>query len=188
VRRAKENGTSITCEVAPHHLFLTEEDFKTLGSLAWTKPPLGTREDNEALWANLEVIDAVASDHAPHTIAEKQSDDPPSGVPGLETTLPLLLNAVSEGRLPLEEVVRLLHDGPARIMGLQMPEDARVEVDLNTRWPIKGEGLFTKCRWTPFEGMMVKGRVRSVSVRGALVYQEGKVLASPGSGQPLVLL
>ena len=188
VRRAKEKGTSITCEVAPHHLFLTEEDFKTLGSLARTKPPLGTQEDNEALWANLEVIDAVASDHAPHTIAEKQSDDPPSGVPGLETTLPLLLNAVSEGRLPMEEVVRLLHDGPARIMGLKMPEDAHVEVDSDATWSIRGEGLFTKCGWTPFEGMTVKGRVRSVSVRGALVYQEGKVLANPGSGQPLVLL
>ena len=188
VRRAKEKGTSITCEVAPHHLFLTEEDAKELGSLARTRPPLGTQEDNEALWANLEVIDAVASDHAPHTIAEKQSDDPPSGVPGLETTLPLLLNAVSEGRLPMEEVVRLLHDGPARIMGLKMPEDAHVEVDSDATWSIRGEGLFTKCGWTPFEGMTVKGRVRSVSVRGALVYQEGKVLANPGSGQPLVLL
>ena len=69
-----------------------------------------------------------------------------------------------------------------------MPADADVQVVLNDRWPVQREGLFTKCRWTPFEGMMVKGRARSVSVRGGLVYQEGKVLASPGSGQPLVLL
>ena len=187
VKRAKEKGTNITCEVAPHHLLLTEEDAKALGSLAQMRPPLGTLEDVEALWANLEVVDAVASDHAPHTIAEKQSDDPPAGVPGLETTLPLLLNAVSDGRLSLEEVVRLLHDGPARIVGFRMPEDAHVEVDLDDRWTIQREGLFTKCGWTPFEGMTVKGRVRSVRLRGALVYHEEEVLARPGSGQPLML-
>lgn len=187
VRQAKEQGARISCEVAPHHLFLTEEDSKVMGSLALVKPQLGTREDNEALWNNLDIIDAVASDHAPHTLAEKQSDTPPAGVPGLETTLPLLLDAASEGRLPLEKVVRLLHDGPARILGLRPPEDALVEVDLDASWSVRGAELFTKCGWTPFEGRTIRGRVLCVRLRGAIVYQDGRVLAAPGTGQPLVL-
>lgn len=187
VRQAKERGGRITCEVTPHHLFLTEEDTKTLGSLALMKPELGTREDNEALWSNLDVFDAVASDHAPHTLAEKQSEAPPPGVPGLETTLPLLLNAASEGRLSVPRVVELLHDGPARVMGLRPPEDSHVEVDLGARWSIKGANLYSKCGWTPFEGLTVRGRVVSVYLRGAQVYADGEMLAAPGSGQPLNL-
>jgi carbamoyl-phosphate synthase/aspartate carbamoyltransferase/dihydroorotase len=188
IRKAKERGVGLTCEVTPHHLFLTEDDAERLGPFSVMKPPLGTPEDNHALWDNLDIIDAVASDHAPHTLAEKESDNPPPGVPGLETTLPLLLNAVSEGQLSMEEVVRLLHHGPARVMGLKVPEDAHVEVDPTAVWSIQGAQLFTKCGWTPFEGMTVRGRVTSVRLRGTLVYQEGEVLAPPGFGQPLVLL
>jgi len=188
VRQAKERRVRLTCEVTPHHLFLTEDDAKSLGRLSLMKPPLGTPQDNQALWDSLDIIDAVASDHAPHTLAEKQADNPPPGVPGLETTLPLLLNAVSEGRLSLEEVARLLHHGPARVMDLKVPEGARVEVDPTITWSIRGAQLYTKCGWTPFEGMTVKGRVISVKLRGAVVYQDGKVLAPPGFGRPLVFL
>jgi dihydroorotase-like cyclic amidohydrolase len=188
VRRAKERGAHITCEVTPHHLFLTENDAPSLGSLAHMKPELGTQEDNDALWNNLGIVDAVASDHAPHTLEEKQSDSPPPGVPGLETTLPLLLNAVHEGRLSMERVVELCHDGPVRIMGLCPPDDSYVEVDLDETWSIRGADLLTKCGWTPFEGMAVQGRVRSVYVRGTRVYEPGKVLAAPGSGRPLAFI
>jgi dihydroorotase-like cyclic amidohydrolase len=188
VRQAKERGVKLTCEVTPHHLFLTDDDAGRLGRLSLMKPPLGTPDDNQALWHNLDIIDAVASDHAPHTLAEKESDTPPPGVPGLETTLPLLLNAVSEGRLSLEEVVRLLHHGPARVMGLKLPEGAQVEVDPAATWSIRGAQLFTKCGWTPFEGMTVTGHVILVKLRGTVVYQDGKVLAPPGFGQPLVML
>ena len=188
VRQAKARGAKITCEVTPHHLFQTEEDVKELGSLAFMKPQLATPADRDALWRNLDIDDAVASDHAPHTMAEKQEDHPPPGVPGLETTLPLLLNAVSEGRLPLERVVDLLHRGPARIMGLRPPEEAYAEVDPDAVWTIRGAELFTKCGWTPFEGMTVRGRVRTVCLRGTKVYEEGRVAATPGSGQPLALV
>jgi dihydroorotase-like cyclic amidohydrolase len=186
IRQAKERGVRLTCEVTPHHLFLTEDDAERLGALSLMKPPLRTLEDSQALWDNLDIIDAVASDHAPHTLAEKRSDNPPPGVPGLETTLPLLLNAMSDGRLPLEEILRLLHHGPARVMGLKVPEDAQVEVDPNVTWSIQGAHLYTKCGWTPFEGLTVKGRVISVKLRGTMVYQGGTVLAPPGFGQPLL--
>ncbi len=187
IQLAKERGAKITCEVTPHHLFLTEDDAKELGSLGQMKPSLGGAEDREALWDNLATIDAVASDHAPHTIEEKEAKDPPPGVPGLETMLPLLLNAVAEGRLSVERVVELTHHGPARIMGLQPPDEAYVEVDPDASYVIESPALFTKCGWTPFEGMTVRGRIRNVYLRGLKAYEDGKVVAPSGWGKPVTL-
>ncbi len=187
VKQAKERGARITCEVTPHHLFLTEGDAKELRGHGQMKPSLGSLEDREALWANLEIIDAVASDHAPHTKEEKAGRTPPPGVPGLETTLPLLLNAVAHGRLSLEKLVQLTHDGPARVLGVRPPEAASVEVDPEATYALRGAQLLTKCSWTPFEGVMVQGQIRRVYLRGAKVYEDGQVVAPPGSGRPLEL-
>jgi dihydroorotase-like cyclic amidohydrolase len=187
IRQAKERGAKITCEVTPHHLFLTEDDAKELGSFGQMSPSLGTQEDRDALWNNLEIIDAIASDHAPHTIEEKKSEAPPPGVPGLETMLPLLLNGVAEGRLSTEHVLELTHHGPVRIMGIQPPEEAYVEVDRDAQYVLQGTELFTKCGWTPFEGMTLQGRVRRVYLRGVKVHEDGRVLAPMGFGQPLHL-
>lgn len=187
VRRAKEKGARISCEVTPHHLFLTEDDEKALGPLAIMKPSLASSADQQALWKNLEVIDAVASDHAPHTLEEKRGADPPPGVPGLETTLPLLLDAASAGRLSLDRVVELLRDGPARVLKVRLPKEASVKVDLQESWTVRGSEMFSKCQWTPFGGREVRGRVIEVSLRGCLVYRQGQVLAAPGSGQPLMV-
>ena len=182
IRMAKERGAKITCEVTPHHLFLTQADRGRLGSFAHMKPSLGTKADQSALWANLDAVDVVASDHAPHTVSEKRGHAPPPGVPGLETTLPLLLTAVAEGRLTLERLVELMHINPARIFGLRQ-QDAYVEVDLDTKYLLTGSKLRTKCGWTPFEGMKVRGRVRRVYLRGTKVYEDGQVLVSPSFGR-----
>ena len=187
IKQAKERGAKITCEVTPHHLFLTEDDAQGLGSFGQMRPSLGRMEDREALWANLAIIDAVASDHAPHTTEEKKGKAPPPGVPGLETMLPLLLNAVSEDRLSVERVVELTHHGPARIVGVRPPAEAYVEVDPDARYVLQGAELFTKCGWTPFEGMTIQGRVRSVYLRGAKAYDNGEVVAAPGYGKPVIL-
>lgn len=187
IRRAKERGVKITCEVTPHHLFLTQKEAETLGSFGQMNPSLGTREDREALWSNLDIVDAIATDHAPHTVEEKQGNNPPPGVPGLETTLPLLLNAVAESRLSLEEVVELTYHGPARTMRLRPPEESYVEVDPDAAYALRGDDLFTKCGWTPFEGMTVRGRVRAVYLRGVKAYEDGEVFATPGSGDPILL-
>jgi dihydroorotase-like cyclic amidohydrolase len=187
IKQAKERGVKITCEVTPHHLFLTEEDATELGSFGQMKPPLGKQEDGEALWNNLAIIDAVATDHAPHTIEEKEGQASPPGVPGLETMLPLLLNGVAGGRLSLERLVELTHYGPVRIMGVRSPEETYVEVDPHATYTLQGAGLFTKCGWTPFQGMTVQGRVRRVYLRGVKVFEDGKVLAPEGFGQPLHL-
>ncbi len=187
VKEAKNRGAKVTCEVTPHHLFLTDADAEALGSYGQMRPPLGTEEDRQALWANLALVDAVASDHAPHTKEEKEGKTPPPGVPGLETTLPLLLDAVIRGQLSLEQLVKLTHDGPARTAGIRPPLEAYVEVDPETTYTLRGAEMHTKCGWTPFEGMTVKGRVQRVYLRGTKTYEDGRVLAPPGSGQSLVL-
>jgi dihydroorotase len=183
VRAAKESGMALSCEVTPHHLFLTEADGLRLGAYGAMKPPLGTEADRAALWANLDVVDCVATDHAPHTRAEKEGDHPPPGVPGLETMLPLLLTAVAEGRLAKDRLVELVHEAPWRIFALPAQSDTWVEVDPEARYTLGPEGLHTKCGWTPFEGLTVQGRVRRVVLRGQVALEEGLVQVEPGFGR-----
>jgi dihydroorotase (multifunctional complex type) len=192
VRAAKARGIPVSCEVAPHHLFLTNKTEWRLGPLVKMNPPLRSPSDRDALWDHLDVVDAVASDHAPHTLAEKQVGfaDAPAGVPGLETTLPLLLTAASEGRLMLSDLVRLTSAGPAGIFGLARKgriapgyDADLVFVNTDRRWTIADRPLYSKCGWTPFEGWRVKGQVEQVYLRGRLAYADGQVLIEPGYGR-----
>ncbi len=180
IRQAKEQGAPITCEATPHHLTLTEADAQRLGSLGSMKPTLGTAADRDALWANLDVLDCIASDHAPHTLEEKTSDSPPPGVPGLETTLPLMLTAVREGRLSLERLVELLYDGPRRVYGLAGQPDTYIEVALDERYVLGQAPLQTRCGWTPFAGMTAYGRLKTVTLRGITIYANGQILDASG--------
>ncbi len=184
---AKSDGLPVTVGVTPHHLFLTDEDVRTLGALGRMKPELKTRADQDALWDGIArgVVDVVESDHAPHTLDEKRAPEPPSGVPGLETTLPLLLTAAREGRLPPERVIELVALHPRKIFGLRAPDDTYTLVDLADRYEIRRENLHTLCGWSPFEGWMVQGRVREVWIRGRRVFDGERVLAAPGSGRNL---
>ena len=181
VRAAKERGLKITCEVTPHHLFLTENDLS--GGRSEVRPRLGTRDDVDALWANLDVIDCFASDHAPHTAAEKDGENPPPGFPGLETSLPLFLNAVHEGRLTLEDLVDRMSTNVRKIFSLPPQPETWVEVDLDSEDVITAQNMVSRAGWTPFEGMKVHGAVRQVTLRGVIVYQDGKVSAPSGFGR-----
>lgn len=183
IRAAKASGAALTCEVTPHHLFLTRADARRLGAYGSMQPPLAGEADVAALWAHLDVVDCIASDHAPHTRAEKEGESPPPGVPGLETMLPLLLTAVAEGRLTLERLVALTHDAPRRIFGLPPQPDTWVEVDPDARYTLGEEGLFTRCGWTPFAGLRVRGRVRRVVLRGQTAFEDGQVRVRPGFGR-----
>ncbi len=184
IRRAKERGFQVTCEVTPHHLFLSEADIKSIGKgRAEVRPVLGTREDQQALWNNLDVIDCIATDHAPHTLSEKEGSSPPPGFPGLETALPLLLTAVQQGRLSLEDIQRKMVQNPRQIFCLPESPETWVEIDPDARYTITGTEQFTRCRWTPFEGYPVQGRIRRVVLRGETVFQDGEILAKPGSGK-----
>lgn len=183
---AKEHGLSVTCEVTVHHLFLTAADGERLGPLGQMRPPLATPDDLAALWEHINsTVDCIATDHAPHTLAEKRGPQPPPGVPGLETSLPLMITAVHEKRLTLGRLIALMHDNPARIYRLPEQPETSVEVDVDAPYIIANDEMKTKCGWTPFDGMEVRGRVRRVCLRGQIVYKDGQVLAAPGSGQLL---
>uniref|UniRef100_A0A2M4A744 aspartate carbamoyltransferase n=1 Tax=Anopheles triannulatus TaxID=58253 RepID=A0A2M4A744_9DIPT len=186
IKAAKERGHRITCEVCPHHLFLSTADTERVGGPGWAqvRPVLGTPDDQQALWDNLDVIDVFATDHAPHTREEKQSPDgAPPGFPGLETILPLLLNAVSQGRLTLEQLILKFHRNPKRIFNLPDQPNTYVEVDFDEEWTIPERPAHSKAQWTPFAGMRVKGCVHRVVLRGETAYVDGVVLAPPGFGQ-----
>uniref|UniRef100_A0A8C2D4T0 Multifunctional protein CAD n=1 Tax=Cyprinus carpio TaxID=7962 RepID=A0A8C2D4T0_CYPCA len=158
IRAAKQKGIQVTCEVAPHHLFLCEDNVPAIGNgRAQVRPMLGTREDMEALWENLDIIDCFATDHAPHSVEEKNSEKPPPGYPGLETMLPLLLTAVSEGRLTIDDIIKRLYENPSKIFSLPAQEDTYVEVDLEQEWTIPKHMQFTKSKWTPFEDLLIHG-------------------------------
>lgn len=185
---AKEQGFPITCGVTPHHLFLTESDEKTLGGFGLMKPSLKTKEDQDFLWRNINQIDVIESDHAPHTINEKESENVPFGVPGLETTLPLLLTAVNEGKLKIEDIKRLCFTNPKQLLSsthARWTFHNQVLVDLDEEWVIENKNLKTKSAWSPFNGRKVKGRVVEVYLHRKLVFKDGKILADPGSGQIL---
>lgn len=180
--KAKEEGLPITCGVTPHHLFLSEEDEDAMGGLAYMKPYLKSKADQEFLWDNLDAIDIFESDHAPHTIEEKKSANPPFGVPGVETTLPLLLTAERDGQLTREQLLEKLYYTPAKIIGLIPDNDTKIEVDMS-EYEIKNEDLKTKCGWSPFAGRRVVGKVKKVFIRGKLAYENGQIVAEPGSGK-----
>jgi len=204
IKAAKQRGIKATCEVCPHHLFLTSPSPlpplpqgeghraanppSSLGrgqgeGRLEVRPRLATQKDVDALWENLDVIDCFATDHAPHTLAEKDSENPPPGYPGLETMLPLLLTAVHEGRLTIDNIIQKSVINPRRIFNLPKQAETWIEVDEDAEYEIKAAEQFTRCGWTPFEGWKVKGRVRKVVLRGKTAFEDGKILVEAGYGK-----
>jgi carbamoyl-phosphate synthase/aspartate carbamoyltransferase/dihydroorotase len=180
---AKMAGLAVTCEVTPHHLFMDESDATRLGPLGDMRPLLGTADDVAALWEHINsTVDCIATDHAPHTLAEKYGEKPPPGIPGLETSLGLMLTAVADDRIALERLVALMHDNPQRIYGLPEQEDTRVEVVMEPTI-IRGAATFSKCGWSAFDGVEVPGRVARVVLRGETLFQDGKLMGHYGHGR-----
>lgn len=173
VRKAKAAGQSITAGVCPHHLFLTGAARETHGSHAVMKPPLGEEDDHAGLWQGLGdgTIDVVETDHAPHTAEEKQADPPPFGVPGLETSLGLMLAAVHDGKLELGDVKRLMHETPARIFTVPEQPETYIEFDPEVAYEIQPP-FQSKAQWSPFIGMTAYGKVSKVVLRGETVVGE----------------
>lgn len=187
------NDDGVSCEVAPHHILLDRRDVDR-GAHVKMNPPLRPREDVEALWNGLVSgeVDMVASDHAPHTREEKAAGvhEAPSGVPGTETLLPLLLQEAAEDRIPLERVVEATARAPGARFGLPKGRIAPgydadlLVVDPRDARTIRGSGLHSRCGWTPYEGRTGLFP-RTVLVRGRPVVQEGKRVAEPGWGRYL---
>jgi len=177
---AKRRGVKITSEVCPHHLFLTKEDVKKLGPLAMMKPPLLSKKGQKRLWENLENIDIISTDHAPHTLDEKYDKSSPKfGVPGLETTLPLMLAAVSKDLLSIKRLVEMTNINPRKIFRLPTQLNTFVTVNLNKRFKISNKGLFTKCGWTPFVGLEGRGEIKKVVLRGQTIFENGIFVGKP---------
>ncbi|KAI8435053.1 hypothetical protein MSG28_003468 [Choristoneura fumiferana] len=184
IKAAKERGLKVTCEVCPHHLFLNTDDIDHIGKgRAEVRPVLCSPEDQAELWKNMDIIDVFATDHAPHSVAEKDAEKALPGFPGLETILPLLLNAVHEGRLTIDDIINKFHRNPRKIFNLPEQPNTYVEVDMDFEWTIPESMDFTKSKWTPFAGMQVCGSVHRVTLRGEIAYVEGQVLVPPGFGQ-----
>ncbi len=187
LKAAKERGVKVTCEVCPQHLFLTREDLPGINQghpgRGEVRPRLASKEDVDALWANLDVIDCFATDHAPHTLSEKDGDNPPPGFPGLETLLPLLLTAVDAGRLTMDDIIQKCNLNPRKIFSLPEQTETWVELDEGAEYELHAGEMHSRCGWTPFEGWKVKGRVNRVVLRGQEAFKDGKVLAQPGYGR-----
>ncbi len=194
----QDKPTWVTAEVTPQHLLLSTAAYEQLGTLAQMNPPLRSPHDNAVLWQALldGVIDFIATDHAPHTLAEKAQGYPntPSGMPGVETSLPLMLTQAMQGRCTLAQVSHWMSTAVASAYGIPKKgaiapgyDADLVLVDLNTYRPVKREELLTKCGWSPFEGWNLTGWPVITIVGGQVVYERGK-LNSQVRGQALTFL
>lgn len=182
VVRMKDDGLPVFCGVTPHHLLLSVEDEHKHGAYCCMKPCLKTEDDKKYLWDHMDYIDVIESDHAPHTREEKEGEPPPFGVPGLETTLPLMKTEEVKGRLTKEQLYEKLYDNPRKIFNVKTSEDTMIEV-VEGEFELRNEDLKTKCGWTPFAGQKVTAKVEKVTLRGNVVYEKGNVLARPGNGK-----
>lgn len=160
VRQAKKAGLPVYAEVTTHHLFLSENDYALYGGFVQMNPPLRTVDDQEALWEGIRdgTIDTLGTDHAPHTIEEKKLPfgKAPSGIPGVETLLPLMLDAVAQGRLGLKRLMELVRFNSEKIFKLTSHDDM-VLVDLELEKEVIAEELASKCGWSPYCGRLLKG-------------------------------
>jgi dihydroorotase len=187
----------LSCEATPHNLLLSSDDLKRIGTSGLTMPPTRDRAQVAALWDGIERgwIDIIASDHAPHTLKEKEDGsvwDVKVGVPGLETTLPLLLTEVKRGRLSIGDIVRLLSEKPSQIFNMKGKGQLREEnhadltvVDLRRKFKIDSSNFKSKAKFSPFDGREVEGKPVKTFVRGQLVMDEGEIVTKAGSGKIL---
>ena len=185
-----------TCEATPHHLTLSAEDYATLGNLIQMNPPVRDARHRDGVWRGIRngVVDVLGSDHAPHTLEEKAKPYPasPSGMTGVQTLVPIMLDHVNAGRLTIERFVDLSSHGPQRIFG--MARKGRIAagyeadftiVDLKRQETIANEQAGSRAGWTPYHGRKVTGWPVGTIVRGKRVMWEGEIV-TPGQGQPVL--
>jgi len=191
----KKSGMPITCETTPHHLFLSIDDLRRIGTFALTMPPVREKNHIAALWDGIKNgwIDILASDHAPHALEEKKAKviwNVKVGIAGLETTLSLLLTEVNRGRLTIADVVRLMAEKPAEIFNLRGRGNLKegnnadlVVVDLKRKYKIDASKFHSKAKYSPFDGWKVEGKPVKTFVGGQLIMDEGEIIAEGGRGE-----
>jgi dihydroorotase len=187
---------NVTFEITPQHLTLYAPDcYDKLGAYAQMNPPLRTKEHYDRLWVAIKnnIVDVLGSDHAPHSKENKDKEypDTPSGMPGVQTIFPVMLDHVNNGKLTLEQLIKLMCENPCRIFGIKNKGyikegyDADLTIaDMNKEVTIKNEMIASKCGWTPFNNHKVKGFPVGTIVNGILVMSDGKVIQE-SKGTPL---
>ena len=183
-----EKPPQVSCEVVPNHLFLSSDDYHQLGSRVQMNPPVRAPENASALWQGLQdgVIDIIATDHAPHTIEEKRQPYPlsPSGMPGVETSLPMMLTEVADGQCTLQQIQEWMSYGPARLYGI--PDKGLIAegfdadltlVDLERYRPVVNEEIFSRAGWSPYSGRQLTGWPVYTVVNGRVVFDHGEIRA-----------
>lgn len=187
---AKSKGLPVTCEVTPQHLTFSADDYEALGSKLQMNPPIRSSEHRDAIWKAVGegLFDVFGSDHAPHTVEEKSRPYPqsPSGMPGVQTMLPVLLDFAHHGRISLETIVRMLCERPASLYGIKskgriaVGYDADLAiVDVSRRWTVERAWLQSKCGWSPFEGRSLVGKPIHTVVAGKAVVMESGLVGAP---------
>jgi dihydroorotase len=185
----KFKSEKVTCEATPHHLIFDVSAYEKLGMRGKVNPPLRSSEDREALWAAIAdgTIDVIASDHAPHLPSEKDVpyEQSSAGFPGIETMLPIVLDAVNRGLLDLPRAAKLLCDNPARIFGvknkghIEVGFDADLVVlDMEIERVVDNAKIMSRCGWTPYHGMMLKGWPISTIIGGEVIYEGAKFVSA----------
>jgi dihydroorotase len=187
---------NVTFEITPQHLTLYAPDcYDKLGTFAQMNPPIRKKEHYDRLWVAVKnsVVDVLGSDHAPHSKEDKEKKYPasPSGMPGVQTILPIMLNHINNEKLSLEQLIKLMCENPCKIFGIKnkgyikegFDADLTI-VDMNKEQTIKDEMIASKCGWTPFNNFTVKGFPVATIINGKIVMSDGKVNIE-GSGQPL---
>ena len=177
-----------TYEVNPAYLFLSTPDLKKLGPMGKINPPLRDKREQAALWRELGEDTIIASDHAPHLLSHKAEGAP--GYPGVGTMLPLMMQAVHEKKITLQQLVRMCSYNPSHAFKLtgKWPFGVNADadfilVDMKKKWKITAENRLSKCGWTPFEGKEVYGKIEATYLRGKLAYDGESVISKPGSGK-----
>jgi len=191
IRKSKKNNSKkIYTEVTPHHLFLSENDVnKKNKMLLRMKPELKTTEDVDALWEAINdgTIDTIGTDHAPHLLLEKL-EKVTFGIPGVENSLPLMLNSVYEGKITLSKVIELMSKNPSKIFGIKDRGMIKkgyygdlVVVDLENKFTLENKTTLSKCGWTPFDGYKGYGKIETTIVNGKIVYNKEQIIENIGS-------
>jgi len=192
IRQAKKEGyTNILCEITPHHLLINESILLNVGNWGKVNPPLRGSKDNIALHEGIldGTVDTFGSDHAPHTLEEKARTyiEAPSGFPGFETMLPLLLTEYRKNNLPMSKIVELTSANPARIFNIK--KRGKIEqgyyadltvIDFDKSWTINPDKFQTKAKYSPFKNMMVNAEIYSTVVNGNIVYRDKNFYSYPG--------
>ena len=195
VIEAKKSGINVTCEVTPHHLFLSSADYKHYGLMLTIMPPLRGENNIEALWKGVNTgwVDVIGSDHAPHALREKSAGsvwDVEAGVPGLETTLPLMLTMVRKNRISLGHLVHLLSQKPAELFNLKdrgkLTQGRNADltvIDFKRKFKINASKFYSKAKFSPFDGWEVQGCPVRTFVNGLSVMDEKEIVGKAGSGR-----